>query len=533
MKKSFLFILIFLLCFLLAACTSENSVTETAPSEDVPSSEADAVQEETDIGKEQSSLGTVTAGTEKYRDFLIDNVFHSVSEGDIHYNVYIPETYDDTKPYALYFTLPGYGGLYFQGVAANIKTEEFGFEAMKYNEEMIIVAPQLNDWGETSADQTIALVEYFLEQYNIDRDKVYGSGYSGGGETMSLVMGKRPDLFTAYLHVSSKWDGEYDPVIEQELPVYFAIGRNDEYYGSEPTQEAYNTLYALYEQKGFSTEKIDSLLVLDIKEHDYFAEQGISNEHGGGGSFAFDTGIMGWLFGTEKGAGHMDGKGKHLSGTVPEELEYIPEEYRQPSSHPGVLNKLTYQTWESFSYEEQTQELTKEAWIYLPYGYSEEQKYNVFYLSHGGWSNETTVMGTDRNPRDFKYVIDNAIKNGEIQPLIIVLPTYNNLSGSDSGDYSLALQLTDQFHNELVKQSGHEWNDFFIFSASGTDDFAYSAFKAQIMAMGNVTDGTFRFADNESEGNLAFLEREGYSHNGIASDEYTYNGLRFFWHGKK
>ncbi len=297
----------------------------------------------------------------------------------------------------------------------------------------------------------------------------------------------------------------------------------------------------------------------------------------------------------------------YLSGTVPEELEYIPEEYRQPCEHPGTLEKLTYQTWESFSYEEHTQELTKEAWIYLPYGYSEEQKYNVFYLSHGGWSNETTVMGTDQNPRDFKNVIDNAIENGEIQPLIIVLPTYNNLSGSDSGDYSLALQLTDRFHNELVndlipaveskystyaestdseglaasrdhrgfggfsmgsvntwctfryaleyfryfmpmsgsygedgeymaelvKQSGHEWDDFFIFSASGTNDFAYGAFKAQIMAMGNVTDGTFRFANNEREGNLSFLEREGYSHDGVASDEYTYNGLRFFWNGAK
>ena len=167
---------------------------------------------------------------------------------------------------------------------------------MKYNEEMIIVAPQLNDWGETSANQTIALLEFFLEQYNIDRDKVYGSGYSGGGETMSLVMGKRPDLFTAYLHVSSKWDGAYEPVVEQELPVYLAIGKNDEYYGSEPTQKAYNTLYALYEQQGFNKEKIDSLLVLDIKEHDYFTEQGISNEHGGGGLFAFDEGIMGWLF---------------------------------------------------------------------------------------------------------------------------------------------------------------------------------------------------------------------------------------------
>ena len=156
-----------------------------------------------------------------------------------------------------------------------------------------------------------------------------------------------------------------------------------------------------------------------------------------------------------EGLNHMGSTDVHLSGTVPKELEYIPESYRQPSEQPGTLEKLTYQTWESFSYEERTQKLTKEAWVYLPYGYSEDQKYNVFYLSHGGWSNETTVMGTDQNPRSFKYVIDHAIEDGKIQPLIIVLPTYNNTSGKDSGDYSLALQLTDQFHNELVNDIPH------------------------------------------------------------------------------
>ena len=94
-----------------------------------------------------------------------------------------------------------------------------------------------------------------------------------------------------------------------------------------------------------------------------------------------------------------------------------------------------------------------------------------------------------------------------------------------SGSYT-----TDgEYMAELVKEAGYEWDDFFIFSASGTDDFAYRAFKQQIMAMGNVADSTFRFADNEEEGNLLFLEREGYKHDATASDEYTYNGLRFFW----
>ncbi len=238
----------------------------------------------------------MTPGTEGYRGFLLDNVLHSPSQGDIHYNVYIPDSYDGSTSYALYMTLPGYEGLYFQGVGANLMAEEFGFEAMDYNDQMIIVAPQLSDWRETSANQTIALAEHFLERYNIDRERVYANGYSGGGETMSIAVGKRPDLFTAYLHVSSQWDGAYEPVAQQRLPVYFAIGRSDEYYGSEPTIRAYNTLKALYEQQGLTQEEIDEILVLDIKEQDYFTERNAPNQHGGGGLFAYDEEIMGWLF---------------------------------------------------------------------------------------------------------------------------------------------------------------------------------------------------------------------------------------------
>ena len=52
----------------------------------------------------------------------------------------------------------------------------------------------------------------------------------------------------------------------------------------------------MYEQKGLSNTEIDELLVLDVKEHSYFTERGIYNEHGGGGLFAYDDAIMGWLF---------------------------------------------------------------------------------------------------------------------------------------------------------------------------------------------------------------------------------------------
>ena len=113
------------------------------------------------------------------------------------------------------------------------------------NEEMIIVAPQLNDWGQTSANQTIALTQYFLTHYKIDQSKVYINGYSCGGETLSLVLSKQPEIFAAALMCSSKWDGAYKPVVETKTPVYFVIGEGDEYYGSEPFKETYQ-IYSMY-----------------------------------------------------------------------------------------------------------------------------------------------------------------------------------------------------------------------------------------------------------------------------------------------
>ena len=163
------------LLLLLSGCQTsedvnrEQDTSETASAESSqPSSEAEeeeSASEETgeDSRQEDSDGDYVTEGTEEYRGFTLDNVLHSQTEGDIHYNLYIPDSYDGEEPCAIFFTLPGYEGLYFQGVGENLYSEDFGFEAQNYDPDMIIVAPQLSDWGETSADQTIALVEYFLE----------------------------------------------------------------------------------------------------------------------------------------------------------------------------------------------------------------------------------------------------------------------------------------------------------------------------------------------------------------------------------
>ena len=114
---------------------------------------------------------------------------------------------------------------------------------------------------------------------------------------MSRVLGMRPDLFTAYLQCSSQWDGAYEPVVNARVPVYFVVGESDEYYGAEPSREAYGRLHDLYAEAGLTEEEIGRLLVLDIKDADYFREGGAPNQHGGGNLFAGDPEIMGWLFG--------------------------------------------------------------------------------------------------------------------------------------------------------------------------------------------------------------------------------------------
>ena len=83
---------------------------------------------------------------------------------------------------------------------------------------------------------------------------------------------------------------------ESRTPVYLVVGEDDEYYGSGPSREAYDQLRALYLEAGLTEEEIDGLLVLDIKDGEYFREGGAPSQHGGGNLFARDPEIMGWLF---------------------------------------------------------------------------------------------------------------------------------------------------------------------------------------------------------------------------------------------
>ena len=179
----------------------------------------------------------IREGSEEHRGFILDNTLITTNS-EIHFNIHYPENYDKAKQYAIYFANPGWEGLYFQGVGKDLG-EPYVYEAKKYNKDMIIVSTQLND-------------------------------------------------------------GNLDTLSKAKTPLYMVIGENDSYYGSTKTRNAYNSLHKLYKEQGMSDEEIDKLLVLDVKEHEYFTLKGYSDEHAGCGLFAYEENIMNWIFSKSK-----------------------------------------------------------------------------------------------------------------------------------------------------------------------------------------------------------------------------------------
>jgi hypothetical protein len=65
---------------------------------------------------------------------------------------------------------------------------------------------------------------------------------------------------------------------------------------------------------------------------------------------------------------------------------------------------------------------------------------------------------------------------------------------------------------------------------TGTNDFACYYDQNRIQRMRQ--DRGFVDADGNPNGNYAFRVKQGYSHDGVAAMEYTYNGMKAFWSGR-
>lgn len=147
-------------------------------------------------------------------------------------------------------------------------------------------------------------------------------------------------------------------------------------------------------------------------------------------------------------------------------MEFLPKEYFSDvkSDQKGQIDKVEYDTCDYYLYqtqgtaESQWEKETKTCYVYTPAGYSESEKYNVYFLLHrknyteSYWFISTVEDGEDRElgQGDFVYLLDYAIANGLIEPAIFVACTAKI---GDAGDEAPEHQMANfgyELKNDLI-----------------------------------------------------------------------------------
>ncbi len=124
----------------------------------------------------------------------------------------------------------------------------------------------------------------------------------------------------------------------------------------------------------------------------------------------------------------------------------VPDEYFVPASKQGSIVSLDYATKD---YAGNGENITKTAYIYLPYGYDgndTETRYNILYLMHGWGGRAGEYFGVEQQ----RNLFDNLIEKGDTPPLIIVSASFYH-DGNDR-DFSSSITAFRAFHNEFENE---------------------------------------------------------------------------------
>ena len=159
------------------------------------------------------------------------------------------------------------------------------------------------------------------------------------------------------------------------------------------------------------------------------------------------------------------------ASTLPDLPDRLPVEYKKTMKEGGgTVEKITYP---SRDYTGDGAEVTKKALVYLPAGYSEDQQYDLLVLCHGigGSENEWGFL----NPNCVgKNTVDHLIANGEIRPLIIVMP--NGRSTANFGDTSFGNMQSFYTFGQEIRNDLLPWMDahYATYGSRTPDDLSAS-----------------------------------------------------------
>ena len=161
-----------------------------------------------------------------------------------------------------------------------------------------------------------------------------------------------------------------------------------------------------------------------------------------------------------------DNKDSVLGDFVPSDK--IPEDYLTAlTDSAGTIEHISYPTYDYFG---DGSEITKHAYVYLPYGYDENKQYNVLYLMHGIGGSEREWGMVDDNSR-VKIIMDNLIYKEEIEPFIVVTP--NGRSSADfansSSNHNSFYEFGKELRNDLIPYIEENFSTYAIYNEDGYD----------------------------------------------------------------
>lgn len=124
----------------------------------------------------------------------------------------------------------------------------------------------------------------------------------------------------------------------------------------------------------------------------------------------------------------------------------VPNAYFSAAEQQGTVEVVEY---ESKDYTGSMTPTTKPAYVYLPYGYDDTEKYDIIYLIHGWTGTAEQYFGLASWPQ-MKNLFDNMIQRGDCRPFIAVSPTWDK--DNRSKDWGESTEEVAVFHNEYLNE---------------------------------------------------------------------------------
>ena len=173
------------------------------------------------VNGEKYSRNSRAVSNNKEQNFIVDDFikleYKDLKTGKtLKYNLYIPKNYDRSKSYPLVTFIHDAGTVgtesditLIQGIGGVIWADPE--EQAKH--ESFVLAPQypfaiVNDNFEITdeGDITINLINSLIDQYSIDKNRLYITGQSMGCMTSIALNIKYPDMFAASFLVAGQWN---------------------------------------------------------------------------------------------------------------------------------------------------------------------------------------------------------------------------------------------------------------------------------------------------------------------------------------